>query len=55
MPNMCIWRPCDTVETAVAWRDALERTHGPTSLVLTRQKVPHQDRNDEQIKNIVTG
>lgn len=55
MPNMCIWRPCDTVETAVAWRDALERTHGPTSLVLTRQKVPHQDRNDEQIKNIVKG
>ena len=55
MPNMCIWRPCDTVETAVAWRDALERAHGPTSLVLTRQKVPHQDRNDEQIKNIVKG
>ena len=55
MPNMCIWRPCDTVETAVAWRDALERTHGPTSLVLTRQKVPHQDRTDEQIKNIVKG
>ena len=55
MPNMCIWRPCDTVETAVAWRDALERTRGPTSLVLTRQKVPHQDRTDEQIKNIVKG
>ena len=35
MPNMDLWRPCDTVETAVAWRAALERRSGPTSLVLT--------------------
>ncbi len=46
MPNMRVWRPCDTVETAVAWRDAIERHDGPTSLVLTRQGVPHQQRSD---------
>ncbi len=46
MPNMRVWRPCDTVETAVAWRDAIERRDGPTSLVLTRQGVPHQQRSD---------
>ncbi len=37
MPNMRVWRPCDAVETAAAWRDAIERRDGPTSLVLTRQ------------------
>ena len=46
MPNMRVWRPCDTVETAVAWRDAIERRDGPTSLVLTRQGLPHQPRRD---------
>lgn len=45
MPNMHVWRPCDTVETAVAWRAAIERGDGPTSLVLTRQGVPHQVRD----------
>ena len=55
MPNMRVWRPCDTVETAVAWRDAIERRDGPTSLVLTRQGVPHQPRNAEQIGNIARG
>jgi transketolase len=55
MPNMRVWRPCDTVETAVAWRDAIERRHGPTSLVLTRQGVPHQSRDAEQIRNIARG
>ena len=43
MPNMSVWRPCDTVETAVAWRYAIERQDGPTSLVLTRQGLPHQN------------
>ena len=55
MPNMRVWRPCDAVETAVAWRDAIERRDGPTSLVLTRQGVPHQDRDAEQIEAIARG
>ncbi|MEO1247693.1 MAG: transketolase [Pseudomonadota bacterium] len=55
MPNMRVWRPCDTVETAVAWVDAIERRNGPTSLVLTRQGVPHQTRSDEQIDAIRRG
>lgn len=55
MPNMRVWRPCDSVETAIAWRDAIERRDGPTSLVLTRQGVPHQDRSDAQIADIARG
>ncbi len=55
MPNMRVWRPCDTVETAVAWRDAIERRDGPTSLVLTRQGVPHQPRDARQIGEITRG
>jgi transketolase len=48
IPNMRVWRPCDAVETAVAWRDAIETTSGPTSLILTRQGLAHQSRTDEQ-------
>ena len=55
MPNMSVWRPCDTVETAVAWRAALENSTGPTSLVLTRQGLPHMDRSDAQIADIARG
>jgi len=55
MPNMRVWRTCDTVETAVAWRDAIERRDGPTSLVLTRQGLPHQTRSAEQIAAIARG
>lgn len=55
MPNMRVWRPCDTVETAVAWRDAIERRDGPTSLVLTRQGVPYQARDATQIASISRG
>jgi len=55
MPNMRVWRPCDTVETAVAWRNAIERDNGPTSLVLTRQGLPHQSRTAEQIALIERG
>jgi transketolase len=55
MPNMSVWRPCDTVETAVAWRHAIERRNGPTSLVLTRQGLPHQQRSAEQIAAISRG
>jgi transketolase len=55
MPNMRVWRPCDAVETAVAWRDAIERRDGPTSLVLTRQGLPHQVRSAEQVDAIGAG
>jgi transketolase len=44
MPNLVVIRPADATETVVAWRVALERRHGPTALVLTRQKVPVLDR-----------
>ena len=55
MPNMSVWRPCDTVETAVAWRYAIERQDGPTSLVLTRQNVPYQSRSKEQLADVARG
>ena len=55
MPNMSVWRPCDTVETVVAWRHAIERDTGPTSLVLTRQGLPHQARDEETLANISRG
>ena len=55
IPNMSVWRPCDTVETAVAWRYAIERRDGPTSLVLTRQGLPFQERTTEQIANATRG
>jgi len=55
IPNLSLWRPCDTVETAVAWAAALERTDGPTCLVLTRQALPHVPRSAEQVANIARG
>jgi len=54
-PNMSIWRPCDATETAVAWIMALQRNAGPTSLILTRQMVPHQAKTPEQVHNIARG
>jgi transketolase len=55
IPNMHVWRPCDAVETAVAWRAALERKNGPTGLALTRQDLPHVVRSAEQIAAIARG
>ncbi|MBU2678275.1 MAG: transketolase [Gammaproteobacteria bacterium] len=55
MPNMSVWRPCDTAETAVAWRYAIERQDGPTSLVLTRQGLPFQPRTGGQLSDIARG
>jgi len=55
IPNMDLWRPCDTVETAVAWRAAIERVDGPTCIVLTRQDLPHVPRTPEQIAMIARG
>ena len=51
-PNMSVWRPCDSVETAVAWKAAIQRSDGPTALVLSRQGVPHQDRTESQLADI---
>jgi transketolase len=48
MPNLSLWRPCDALETAVAWIAAIERRTGPTALVLTRQALPQQPRSAEQ-------
>jgi len=55
VPNMEVWRPCDGVETLAAWTAALERRDGPTSLVLTRQAVPHQVRDAGQVDAIRRG
>jgi transketolase len=55
VPNMEVWRPCDGVETLAAWTAALERRDGPTSLVLTRQAVPHQARDAAQVDAIRRG
>ncbi len=54
-PNMSCWRPGDAVESAVAWKAALERTDGPTAMVFSRQNLPHQERTPEQIANISRG
>lgn len=54
-PNMSVWRPCDNVESAVAWKAALENSGGPTSLVFSRQNLPHQDRSDAQLADIARG
>lgn len=55
IPNMSVWRPCDTVETAVAWKAAIERRDGPTSLLLSRQNVPQQPRSGTQLNAIQRG
>ncbi|MDR9469228.1 transketolase [Marinospirillum sp.] len=54
-PNMSVWRPADSVETAVAWKSALERKDGPTALIFSRQGLPHQERSDEQLADIARG
>jgi transketolase len=55
IPNMDVWRPCDTLETVVAWGAAIERESGPTSLVLSRQNVPFQHRDPEAMADIARG
>ena len=55
MPNLCLWRPCDAVETAVAWVEALSRRDGPTSLVLSRQALPPMSRSAAQTAGISRG
>jgi len=55
IPNMRVWRPCDTVETAVAWAAAVERRDGPTSLVLSRQGLAPMERTAAQIEAVARG
>jgi transketolase len=55
MPNMDVWRPCDTKESIVAWAAAIERRDGPTSLVFSRQSLPFQLRPSEEVENIRRG
>jgi transketolase len=54
-PNLDTWRPCDETETAAAWCSALERTDGPSALVLSRQNLPAQPRNEQQLGDIRRG
>ncbi|MFA0259433.1 transketolase [Vibrio cyclitrophicus] len=54
-PNMSTWRPCDQVESAVAWKLAIERKDGPSSFIFSRQNLAQQDRDAEQVANIAKG
>ncbi len=54
-PNMHTWRPCDTVESAVAWKSAIERGDGPSALIFSRQALPHQQRSAQQVADIARG
>lgn len=55
IPNMALWRPCDAVESLVAWKIACETTDQPSSLIFSRQALAHQSRTPEQIANIEKG
>ena len=55
IPNMSLWRPCDAVESTVAWQAAIERGDGPTSLLFSRQSLEHINRTESQINNIKRG
>ena len=55
IPNMDVWRPCDTVESAVAWARAIERMNGPSTLIFSRQNLPFQKRDAATIKLIDKG
>ncbi|PCI43145.1 MAG: transketolase [Proteobacteria bacterium] len=55
IPNMDVWRPCDAVESAVSWKSAVMNMTGPTSLIYSRQGLPHQTRTADQIKLIERG
>ncbi|SEG68738.1 transketolase [Vibrio hangzhouensis] len=54
-PNMSTWRPCDQVESAVAWKFAIERKDGPTSLIFSRQNLAQQARSEQQVADIAKG
>ncbi|MDH4610051.1 transketolase [Pseudomonas sp. BN102] len=54
-PNLNTWRPADAVESAVAWKAAIERNDGPSALIFSRQNLPHQARDTDQVANIARG
>lgn len=54
-PNMSTWRPCDQVETAVAWKSAIERFDGPTSLIFSRQNLVQFERDQDTLSNVAKG
>lgn len=55
IPNLSVWRPCDTVESAVAWKCAIEESTTPSALIFTRQNLPHQQRDAQQVAHIEKG
>lgn len=55
IPNNSVWRPCDAVESAVAWKAAIERSDGPSCLIFSRQNLAHQPRTAEQVADIARG
>ena len=55
IPNMDLWRPCDTVETAAAWQHAIQRRDGPTCLIYSRQNCPFQKRDEATLANVAKG
>ncbi len=55
IPNLMVWRPCDTTESAVAWGAAIERKNGPSALIFSRQNCPFVTRTPQQIKDIARG
>ena len=55
IPNMEEWRPCDAVESVIAWKEAMDRKDGPTCLIFSRQGLPHQQRDEAQLENISKG
>ena len=55
IPNLMVWRPCDTTESAVAWGSAIERKNGPSALIFSRQNCPFVSRSAQQIKDIARG
>ena len=55
IPNNSVWRPCDAVETMVAWQAAIERRDGPSCLILSRQNLPHVERSAQQVADIRKG
>ncbi len=55
IPNLDVWRPCDTAETAIAWAAAIGRRNGPTALLLSRQNLPFEKRNDQAVGEMQNG
>src|SRR5260221_11628216 len=55
IPGLDVWRPCDTVESAISWAAAIERNDGPSCLVFSRQNLPFQTRSPETLANVRRG